>query len=147
MVRRFSVGSSLAVVTKAAAVAAAVALIGTGVAGADDAKKKWKVKITSNSFEAKVDVYDVIAGKFIAKDADASNGLTVEAQTTKGLITSDPNALRTRIRWTQKHEGNCWEGGVCSTKDGVEVRLDPRPMDWSKKICDIKNPPLPPCKD
>ena len=143
MLSSFSVGSSLQDITKAAAVAVAVMFIGVGTAVADN--PKWKITVRSNSSDVKVDVYDAVAGKYLKKDQDASNGLTVEAEAKVGGG-SEPTKMGAHIRYEQKHNGKCWWGQVCPTRSGVEQSMGPRPMDASLGAGNCKiNEELKPC--
>jgi hypothetical protein len=128
MLLRFSIGPSLQTIAGAAAIAVAVTFIGIGAAVADN--PKWKITLKSNSSDVKVDVYDAVAGKYIAKDKDASNGLTVEAEAKVGGG-SEGDKMGAHIRYEQKHNGRCWWGQVCPTRSGVQQSMGPRPMDDS----------------
>jgi hypothetical protein len=117
MFRRLSVGS-VQDITKAAAIVVAVTLIGAGAACADT----WKIKLKSSTAGVKVDVYDVVAGKYVARNKSLSGSITVDAQAKKGGG-SELDKPGTHIRWSATLNGKCWWGQVCSTKSPVSASL------------------------
>ena len=117
----------------AAAVAAAVMLIGVGAACAET----WTIKLKSSHPGAKVNIYDVVAGKSLGSDKDGANDITVSAEAKKGGG-SESDKLGTHIRWSATHNGRCWWGQVCSTRSGVEASLGAFPMDASRAAGNCK---------
>lgn len=124
---KLSVGS-VQHITKAAAVVFAATFMGTAVAHADDKPQTWKIKLQTSAKGAKVDVYDVVAGRYVAKDKDISGGANFDAKATKGGGW-ETDKVGTHIRWHAKLNGRCWWGQVCSTKSQVEARVTLRQDD------------------
>ena len=120
MFQGFSAGSSVA------AVVAAVTFLGAGAACAET----WTIKLKSSHPGAKVSIYDVVAGKSRGSDNDGANDITVKAEAKTGGG-SESDKLGTHIRWSATHNGRCWCGQVCSTRDKAEATLGAFAMDAS----------------
>jgi hypothetical protein len=127
MFHRFSAGSSMQDIAKAAAVVVAVTFIGAGAACAET----WKITLKASKAGAKVDVYDVVAGKYVAKDKSLSGSITVDAQAKKGGGW-EADKVGTHVRWSVTADGRCWWSQVCSTKPAVEASLGLHPDDSIK---------------
>jgi hypothetical protein len=126
MFRKLSIGS-VQRITKAVAVVFAATFMGGTVVHADPKPQTWKITL-KGAKGAKVDVYDVVAGRYVSKDKDISGGATFDAKAVKGGGW-EADKVGTHIRWHAKLNGRCWWGQVCSTKPQVEATVVLRPDD------------------
>lgn len=108
-------------IAKAAAVVFAATFMSAAIAQADDKPQTWKIKLTGAK-GAKVDVYDVVAGRYVGKDKNISGGASFDVKAVKGGG-SEPDKVGTHLRWHAKLDGRCWWGQVCSTKPQVEATV------------------------
>jgi hypothetical protein len=120
MLHRLSVTSVRGI---AKAIAKTIIVAATFIGAAAARAETWDITLSSPVPDVKVDVYDVVAGKYLGRDQDISSGFTVQAEAKMGGGW-ESDQVGTHIRWQGKLNGRCWYGQVCSTRPGVSTALD-----------------------